>query len=301
MTTSNQNVRKKRNEAKTPQKAIDPQKALLHAIDQIPVDGARQKLLVFVEVALGHVYDVAWSMGTKRAVQMELASTGERFLVANDAGAQAWVCPAVVKRGALGFKSTDGLKIPPTGWSRRVVHAYMNAVVAKGPFGDVMGEIHQWMVGSGSKRDAQHFTPERLTDATVAFQETPDPQPEGIKIADPTCGSGGMLLALFRKWHKEGRHDSIRNAVVYLNDIDPLCCAMSALQFLTSQIVFNAPLTFVQVSRGDIIAEYFSLELAFCSFNVQEFIPPGDVEEFSECLRGEVLAADEKNDKAGSP
>lgn len=172
--------------------------------------------------------------------------------------------------------------------------------MAKGPFGDVMGEIYQALIGSGSKRTAQHFTPEHLADATVAFHETPDPKPEGIKVVDPTCGSGGMLLALIRKWHKEGRNDSIRNAVFYLNDIDPLCCAMSALQLLTSQIVFNVPLAYVQISRGDIIAEYLNPELAFCSFKAQELISPGEVGKFSESIRVNVVEAYEKSDKAES-
>ena len=295
MTTSNQKVRKKRNEAKTPKKAIDPQKALREAIEQIPVDGGRQKLLVFADVALTHVYNLAWINGVDCPTQVEFESKNVWVFFSKRDGNNEWVCPAVVKRGALGFKSTDGLAIPATGWSRTVIAAYMAAVAAKGPFGDVLAEIHQSMIGNGIKRLAQHFTPEHLADSIARFHEIPDPQPEGISLTDPTCGVGGMLLAVLRRWHKEGRLQSICNARVYLNDIDPLCCALASLQFLTSQIVFNAPLDLVQVTRGDVIAEYNSLELAFLTLVVSELIPRGEVVAFSERLREECLLIYQKN------
>lgn len=86
----------------------------------------------------------------------------------------------------------------------------------KDPFGDF------YMEHLSNGRQGQFFTPESLCDM-IAQMQIGDNLPDDATIADPCCGSGRLLLSAAK---------INRKARFYAFDIDPVCCKMTAINFL---------------------------------------------------------------------
>lgn len=101
---------------------------------------------------------------------------------------------------------------------------------------DVLGEIYMQSDTSNNKT-GQFFTPFSVSQAcarTIVTRESYDEwtqyDPDGVAtLMEPTCGSGGMILAVAERMNDLGVNYSW-NMLVNANDIDERCVAMTYLQ-----------------------------------------------------------------------
>jgi hypothetical protein len=101
------------------------------------------------------------------------------------------------------------------------MHLAMRQDNKAGVLRDHLGEIYE-AEGAAEKEMAQFFTPMALCEmmARMTIDET---APENARIADPTCGSGRLLMACIR----------LRPSGYFFGvDKDPTCAKMAALNML---------------------------------------------------------------------
>jgi hypothetical protein len=97
---------------------------------------------------------------------------------------------------------------------------------------DILGAVYEYF-GLTSDAFGQFFTPPTAAIAMAEMQattlETDDATPaEPLRIADPACGSGRLLLAMGRSLAQE----RIQPPALFVGqDKDPLCARMTAINF----------------------------------------------------------------------
>ena len=113
---------------------------------------------------------------------------------------------------------------------------------------DVLGQIYMES-GMGSKYTGQFFTPFHLSElcARCCIDMNRIKQNEPITAAEPSCGGGGMIIALCKVLHEMG-YDYQRKMKVVAQDLDWKGVYMTYLQL--SLIGCNA-----LVVQGDTLAE----------------------------------------------
>lgn len=89
---------------------------------------------------------------------------------------------------------------------------------------DHLGEVYMKL--GGSKQTGQFFTPWHLSKLTAAVANTPDGE---VVINEPSCGSGGMIIAMAEKLHSEGKNYQ-QLMKVTAEDLDLRCCHMCYVQ-----------------------------------------------------------------------
>lgn len=100
-------------------------------------------------------------------------------------------------------------------------------------FIDHIGQIYMELFG-GNKNLGQCFTPQSIADiigdVTLKdrLKET-NPEELPIKISDPACGGGALLLGAMRTLHEDGFNYQ-QKAIFYATDLDPLCCYICYIQ-----------------------------------------------------------------------
>ena len=147
-------------------------------------------------------------------------------------------------------------------WHGQVTDAYVAAMQHAAPFECLLGELFNVVVGAGQKSDCQHFTPWDMASAIPRLLPegrtlTGDAMVAPVTVMDPACGSGTLLLAQIQGHLRNGhnRPDALKSLVVMANDRDPLCAAMTALQLLMNQLVWERPIGLVNVECKDTITE----------------------------------------------
>lgn len=168
---------------------------------------------------------------------------------------------------ALGFKPI------PIGsakrWERELMTAYIDAVMKSAPFTDILGDVHGLMLyDSKAEGLGQHFTPKDLAQLMAALGEEhhkkhrmPDE-----RVCDPTCGAGGLILAVLAL--RDEAH--LSKTTVVAQDIDPLCCAMTALQIVVNELVWGRAPCELRIECKDILAD---VELRTVYHAVRELNP----------------------------
>lgn len=89
---------------------------------------------------------------------------------------------------------------------------------------DVFGELYEACVASSGRRNntGQFFTPPGICDFMTAVNIQED-KPIGKNVADPTCGSGRILLSFQAK---------CPGNFLFAEDIDRTCCMMTVANFI---------------------------------------------------------------------
>ena len=104
--------------------------------------------------------------------------------------------------------------------------AYMNSILTvmlEDEIKDHLGEIYMNL--GGSKQTGQFFTPWHLSKATAALVNYSDK----VIMNEPSCGSGGMIIAMAERLHQEGKnYQKMMN--VTAEDLDLRCCHMCYVQ-----------------------------------------------------------------------
>ncbi len=211
-------------------------KRLVKAIRAIPASNNRERMTLFVNYAL------------KVAVHRQL----EKFQAKLGLSVMPWVDMDLL--GPVKEGQAD--------WHGQVTDAYVAAMQHAAPFECLLGELFNVVVGAGQKSDCQHFTPWDMASAIPRLLPegrtlTGDANVAPVTVMDPACGSGTLLLAQIQGHLRNGhnRPDALKNLVVMANDRDPLCAAMTALQLLMNQLVWERPIGLVNVECKDTITE----------------------------------------------
>lgn len=97
--------------------------------------------------------------------------------------------------------------------------AYMEAHKDDSEGNDLLGEFFQQELTNG--RNGQYFTPFHVCSMMAGMTHGDQEQTNPVKICDPTCGSGRMLLAY-------GKQSKSLN-YYYGIDLDPVCVKMTAI------------------------------------------------------------------------
>jgi len=137
-------------------------------------------------------------------------------------------------------------------WERELVKAYMEAVMWAPPFTDILSEVHGLMLYDKKAEGlGQFFTPKDLAQLTAELGEChlKRHKPKGDKLCDPTCGAGALILATLALRDEE----TLAKTIVVAQDIDPLCCAMTALQILAGQVVSRRLIGEVRVECKNVL------------------------------------------------
>ncbi|WP_447896615.1 hypothetical protein [Stenotrophomonas acidaminiphila] len=207
-------------------------KRLAQAINAMPMETERQRMLAAVQHNLC-------------SLQVSINSSfGRDFF-------------PVLEYAQLGF-------VPHTTqaqWIDEVQDAYIDAVKAL-PMGyDIFGELHAEQFNNDKSRLSQHFTPPGIARFIAhSCTATPDPT-KTIEVGDPTgCGSGALVLAAL---------STELPMNILINDIDPLCTAMTTLQVLANFAFKDAQVKRLTAYRSDVITDYLTSSPVFVfDFNV---------------------------------
>lgn len=97
-------------------------------------------------------------------------------------------------------------------------------------FDDYLGRLYM-MSGTSSDKAGQFFTPYSVSQmcAQVTLDKERLKMDEIIAMHEPTCGSGGMIIAVVEELHKRG-FNYANNLFVECGDIDARCVHMAYLQ-----------------------------------------------------------------------
>ena len=110
----------------------------------------------------------------------------------------------------------------------------MLAAQTKGiiPYGDYLGELYMKSETSNSKA-GQFFTPFHTSQLLAQLQQAAALQAlhdeEIITLNDPTCGSGGLLIAVIEMLAKQGVNTA-KDVLIECSDIDARCVNMAYVQ-----------------------------------------------------------------------
>lgn len=94
-----------------------------------------------------------------------------------------------------------------------------------GTFYDGLGAFYESVINTPSKasRTGQFFTPETVCAMMASCMLSEDSADKKLKINDPACGSGRMLLAA---------HAVAPGNYYFAEDLDPMCCLLTSVNFL---------------------------------------------------------------------
>lgn len=146
-----------------------------------------------------------------------------------------------------------------------LVSLYFTLVAISPPYTDVLGDLHGRVLARfGGDGLGQHFTPPDLADLTAALaldhraRHPIAPRSGPVRLHDPACGAGALLLAQFR-----GDCPRPEHCAVVAQDIDPLCCAMTALQLTANAVFHHRPLHELTVLCGNTLSQEFKSPVFF--------------------------------------
>lgn len=155
---------------------------------------------------------------------------------------------------ALGFQTLKEHS-PPVEPLAHAIRAYTELVIECRPFEDVLVWVHAELLAT--KRGdglGQFFTPPDLVELQAALSRQFKPHsanPRHIRIHEPACGAGGLLLGQIRSRMEEFPTETIEVSAI---DLDPFCVAMTALQLQAAQVLHYSPLKHVDLWVGNTLA-----------------------------------------------
>lgn len=131
----------------------------------------------------------------------------------------------------------------PEAWQclQDAVTCYLDTVKQHDPFTDILGPLYDTELG---KEHGQFMTPPNLSDSAMRFLGGPS---HGDTIADPTCGTGALLLAQLRQ-----RHD----VHVIGNDLNLGVLKVAACDLVVGSLTHQRPFQSLKLYCSDIIKEY---------------------------------------------
>lgn len=124
---------------------------------------------------------------------------------------------------------------------------------------DVLGAFFELHISNG--RNGQFFTPTPITEFMNAIVGTDEKTEQPLRVLDPSCGSGRMLLSAHRMG--KGKHE------LYGIDIDKTCVKMSIINLFLNG-AFNAEIMCANaLAPNDFVISYKTSLLPFGIFKIE--------------------------------
>lgn len=163
-------------------------------------------------------------------------------------------------------------KVPPEVLPQigNAVSEYSRLVENEEPFFDILGPVYMSLRGKGSKQSlGQHFTPWNLAQmmtVMIAGDRPSTPNDRLIRVCDPTCGAGVMLLSYLNMAFHNWGAESLKGISVTGCDLDPYVARIAAVQILANCSLHQLLLGEVVVLRGDSLSPWTGMEtIAFAT------------------------------------
>lgn len=138
----------------------------------------------------------------------------------------------------------------------------------KHPYRDNLGELWMWAVNTyGKAENGQFFTPEDICELisklmhgrqdTSKYNSFANP----YKFAEPCCGSGAMVIPVYRDLMKK---DPNLHMELHLNDLDEICTIATFIQLTLLMIHLDSiHRTKLIITRGNILTHPNGEELRY--------------------------------------
>ena len=132
------------------------------------------------------------------------------------------------------------------------VETYLACVQEQHPLEDILGPLYM-EIGRGNSALGQFFTPEPIARmmATMTLGEDPEHRGEMLRVCDPCCGSGVMMLAFGAAVLEQYGPKSLGWVSLTGVDLDPICARMFALQALTNAAIHGLTFGELFVAEGN--------------------------------------------------
>jgi len=153
------------------------------------------------------------------------------------------------------------LQYPPPKEAREVVlkmsSTYASLVRENDPFSDLLGQLYMAIAYSSVKGAmGQYFSPPNLAlmmaEMTIGASEMP--RGRAVRVCDPACGSGAMLLSAAAVVMRRHGQASLADLSLTGIDIDPLCSKMVAVQLMGNCAMHGFSLGEVLIYCGNALA-----------------------------------------------
>ncbi|MFZ7095509.1 N-6 DNA methylase [Luteimonas dalianensis] len=198
---------------------------IIKAIERIPADSPATRLAAFTQHVLATVLAVHKAAG--RPVFLALSDLVRFGFVPVDPD-----------------EPIEGMeKIEDT------VRTYQLAVRNNPPFTDLLTPVHEHFASRRGMHLGQFFSTSSLADGVAGF--VPLPEDETVKVLDLCCGIGALSLAYLRQCLAAGI--ALECIELLVQDIDPTCAALTALQLVTNQWLHINPLGKIEVQVGCVL------------------------------------------------
>lgn len=119
---------------------------------------------------------------------------------------------------------------------------------------DILGNVYMGLE-SGSKHTGQFFTPNHISRLTARLMPLVTDTDETIRFTEPTCGSGGMIIAYAKALSEQGVNYQKKLEVI-AQDIDYRCVHMCYVQLsllgIKATVLRQNTLTLEEVSEDSI-------------------------------------------------
>lgn len=174
---------------------------------------------------------------------------------------QGWSCSALLRDMCdLALAATHKRPEPKTQHPeqvRQLLNLYTSAVEGTAPFTDLLGALYMSVAVSTSQQNCmgQFFTPEHIA-YLMAQMAMPEPSHACVtgrlvKVAEPSCGSGVMVLQACRWIVASGGRDALKRYAFWANDLDALCARICAVQLMAQDSIHQMPFGELMVTCGD--------------------------------------------------
>ena len=141
---------------------------------------------------------------------------------------------------------------------------YAQEVIDRPPFTDILGLVYMEIVSHWQKKGSgQYFTPFEVAKLMSQMVNEPLPDKEVIRICEPTCGSGVMLLAILSNHIKQP--DVLKRLSLTMIDLDLVCSRMAPLQILANQLIYQFPLGELLAQQGNSLGDLKELNVIYWS------------------------------------
>jgi type I restriction-modification system DNA methylase subunit len=126
------------------------------------------------------------------------------------------------------------------------------------PFSDLLGQLYMAIAYTSVKGAmGQYFSPPTLAlmMAEMMIGASEMPRGRAVRVCDPACGSGVMLLSAAEVVMRRHGEASLADLSLTGIDIDPLCSKMVAVQLMANCAMHGLSLGEVLIYRGNALGE----------------------------------------------
>ena len=131
----------------------------------------------------------------------------------------------------------------------RISEAYAMAVAECEPYTDILGPVYMDLAHRGNQKFlGQFFTPQNIADMMAMMTYSNDLYEERmaagdpthlVRMIDPTCGSGVMMLSALRHVHKQFGNEALAYTSVTGVDLDHYCAMVTTVQMVANNTIFG--------------------------------------------------------------